>query len=117
MLMYSSSVARFDGDSVPSRDAAVGLGLIADALDRGFDTLDRPARRRFWLGDAIAIGLGWLLLVAVIFYPALQLLAIGGGIAYLGAKPLLRLVLGTDMAQVPRHGTGAPRSRNDLLAA
>lgn len=117
MLMYSSSVARFDGDHVPSRDAAVGLGLIADALDRGLDTLDRPVRRRFWLGDAVAIGLGWLVLVAVIFYPALQLLAIGVGIAYLGAKPLVRLVLGPDMAQVPRGDMRAARSRHDLLTA
>ena len=115
VLMFSNSVAGFDGDRVSSRDAANGLGVIADALDQGLETLDRPAHSRFWLGDAIAIGLGWLLLVTVIYFPALQLLAIGGGILYLGAKSFLRLLFGPDMTRVPNRNTPAARARHDLL--
>jgi len=101
--MFSGKAAEF-GDERISRDAADGLGAIADALHQGLDILDKPGKSRFWLGDAVAIALGWGLLVSVIFYPALQLMAIAAGILCFSAKPLLRLVLGPPVIQPSING-------------
>ena len=77
----------------------IGLGAIATALDEGLAILDNPGYGRFWLGDAIAIALGWLLLVSVILYPPLQLVAFALGILFFGGKSLFRLVLGPPSAR------------------
>ena len=108
--MFSGEAARFEDKSV-SRDAADGLGAIADALHQGLDILDRPGKARFWLADAVAIALGWALLVSVILYPALQLIAIAAGILCFSAKPLLRLVLGSPAIQPAVDGAALRREQ------
>ena len=61
------------------RDAVDGLAAIEFALDQGLEPTGHRSGR---MTDGLAIGLGWLVLVAVIFYPALQLgaIALGGGL-------------------------------------
>ena len=68
------------------------------------------------LSDVLAIGLGWGVLAAAIFYPGLQLLAIVVGIAFFSMRSFARLVLGS-----PRRGRElavfAPVSSNFMRAA
>jgi ABC-type branched-subunit amino acid transport system permease subunit len=72
------------------RDAIDGFAAIAAALDQGIeDTAVHGGR----IVDAVAIGLGWLVLAAIIFYPALQLAAIAICIAFICMRSLVRHVL------------------------
>lgn len=86
----------FSNDDRFGRDARVdaidGFDAIAAALDQGVE-LDACAGTR--LSDVLAIGLGWGLLAAAIFYPGLQLLAIVVGIAFFSMRSFARLVLGS----------------------
>jgi hypothetical protein len=79
-----------------NREAVDGFAAIAAALDQGIDT---NAVRGGGIVDAIAIALGWLVLVAVIFYPALQLAAIATCAAFMCMKSFVRCVLGASMAR------------------
>lgn len=86
---------RFEG-SVPAgpsrRDAVDGLAAIALALDQGMEpTRNRSGR----LADVLAIALGWGVLLAVIFYPALQLGAIALCCAFLGLRSFARYAFGS----------------------
>lgn len=99
--MFSGEAARSDGNDILFRDAACGLGAIASALDQGLDVTCTRERAPCRLSDMAAIGLGWLLLAVVIFYPALQLLAIAAGVFFLGGKSAVRLVLGRSSALTP----------------
>ena len=86
-----------DGAGVGSRrDAIDGLSAIAAALDQGLDAAPANGNK---LADAIAIGLGWLMLAAVIFYPALQLAAIALCAAFFFMRSFSRLVFGASSSQ------------------
>jgi len=91
-----------------SRDAIDGFDAIANALDQGFDPAHSKSSR---LGDFLAIAAGWLVLVAVIFYPSLQLVAIVVCAAFLGTRSFARLILG------PSPSGEQQREGQALLAA
>jgi hypothetical protein len=72
-----------------NREAIDGFSAIAAALDQGIDTAGMNSG---WFADAVAIGLGWLVLAAVIFYPALQLAAIAICVSFICARSFARYV-------------------------
>lgn len=78
------------------RDAIDGFSAIAAALDQGLDAAPANGNK---LVDAIAIGLGWMVLAAVIFYPALQLAAIALCVAFFFMRSFSRLVFGASSPQ------------------
>jgi hypothetical protein len=78
-----------------NREAVDGFAAIAAALDHG---IDANAVRGGGIVDAIAITLGWLVLAAVIFYPALQLAAIATCAAFMCMRSFIRCVLGSSFA-------------------
>lgn len=77
----------------PSRDAADGFSSIALALDHGLNTT--TGRAGGGIVDVLGIAAGWAVLLAVIFYPALQLAAIGVGVAIMAGRSIMRGVLQT----------------------
>jgi hypothetical protein len=92
----------------PNKDAVDGLGAIVVALDRGLDAGGQAPTVKF--GDIFAIGLGWLVLVAVIAYPVLQLAVLAAGILFLGSRSIVRIILGPSVGDL--RGCG-PLSHTD----
>jgi hypothetical protein len=92
--MYSREYHFRAGDfqaGISSRDAVDGFSAIAAALDIG---LDERATNGGKIADMMAILLGWALLAAVIFYPALQLAAITACAGFFCMRPFIRYVFG-----------------------
>ncbi len=75
-----------------SRDAIDGLGAIAAALDHGASAPARTIGGK--VADVVAIGLGWLMLAAVILYPTLQLAAIAACAGFMFLRSFPRLIFG-----------------------
>jgi hypothetical protein len=76
---------RFNGDAIE------GFSAIAAALDGGMvETVGNGGK----ISDALAIGLGWLVLVSVIFYPSLQLAAIVICGGFMCTRSLIHSVIG-----------------------
>ena len=90
------------------RDAVDGFAAIASALDHGIASTDR---RSGSITDVLAIGIGWLVLAAIIFYPASQLAAIALCAAFFCLRSFARYVIriGRHQAQaiVGRQGSTA----------
>jgi hypothetical protein len=86
---YAFSAAGLEGGS-PNREAVDGFSAIAFALDHGIDEAGINGTR---IVDAVAIGLGWLALAAIIFYPALQLAAIATCAAFMCMRSFTSYVL------------------------
>jgi hypothetical protein len=105
---FDFEATAFVGDH-SGRDAIDGFAAIASALDRGIDSTDRPSGR---ITDVLAIGVGWLVLAAVIFYPASQLAAIALCAAFFCLRSFARFVFGSDVA---RHKQ-SPDGRGPLPA-
>src|SRR5215213_2177745 len=80
----------FSAAGSSSRDAVEGLGAIAAALDQGLEATGSIGNK---IVDAVAIALGWFLLVAVIFYPALQIAAIALCASFMCMRSFVRYVL------------------------
>ena len=99
------SAAEFAGGR-SSREAVDGFSAIAAALDQGIDATGTTGGKIF---DALAIGFGWLVLAAVIFYPALQLAAIAICVTFICMRSFIRYVLGSTLAVRDR----SPESRPD----
>jgi hypothetical protein len=97
----------FDGSS--NKDAVDGLGAIVFALDRN-RSFDIASQAPIKFGDLVAIGLGWLVLVAVIAYPVLQLALLAAGMLFLGARPIMRFVLGPPITDIS-HSVPTYRDR------
>jgi hypothetical protein len=76
---------------ISNREAVDGFSAIAAALDNG---LDESTKNGGKIVDMLAILLGWALLAAVIFYPALQLAAISACVGFLCMRPFIRFVFG-----------------------
>jgi hypothetical protein len=109
----------YDAASLPGSEAAFrrahgggihGLNAFADALDDGV-SLHQPTGIR--LTDLCAIALGWAMLMVVIFYPALQLVAIAACAAVIGLMSLVRAVVdmirGDSSRRIPDRGFAPPR--------
>jgi hypothetical protein len=82
-----------------SRDAIDGLAAIAAALDHGASAPARTTGGK--IADAVAIGLGWLMLAAVILYPTLQLVAIAACVGFMCLRSFPRLVFGPPRSSLP----------------
>jgi hypothetical protein len=80
-----------------SRDAVEGFCAIAAALDQGL--VDGSCSHRGKFLDNLAIGIGWAVLVAVIFYPGLQLAAIAVCSGLMVVRSLFRLLLRANPAE------------------
>jgi len=96
-----------------SREAIDGLSAIAAALDHG---ISETADNGGGITDLMAIMLGWGALVAVIFYPALQLAAIATCIVFFCMRSFLRVVFGESATLVEWQSEMPPR-RQSLLRA
>lgn len=83
---YDCSADFRAGDS--RRDTIEGFALIAAGLDRGVGAIGNTSK----VADLLAIGLGWLLLSVVIFYPTLQLAAFAICIAFMSVRTFVHLV-------------------------
>lgn len=106
-----STVGFAGGNS--NREAIDGFSAIAAALDQGIDPAHRAGGK---ILDMIAIGLGWAVLAAVIFFPALQLAAIGICVAFMFVRSFGRLILGVP-GQSLEWTRQAMLSEGSLLAA
>ena len=73
------SIADF-GSRSSGGEAVDGFSAIVATLDRG---VEPKSTKSGGILDLVAIGLGWLLLVAVVVYPALQLAAIALAAAFM----------------------------------
>jgi hypothetical protein len=107
---YNFSTADFAGGS-SHREAIDGFSAIAAALDRGMEATETNGSR---IADAVAIGLGWLVLAAVIFYPTLQLGAIVVCVALMCMRSFIRYVFGA-IVSPPMWPSGSPRSRDHSI--
>jgi hypothetical protein len=85
---YSYPANYPDGRS--TRDTINGFALIAAGLEGGVDVIQSNGR----IGDVMAIGIGWLMLAAVIFYPTVQLMAFGICMALMCMRPFVQHVFG-----------------------
>lgn len=85
---HNFASARFV-DGVASRDAVDGFAAIAAALDYGLDAEEAYGAK---ILDLLAIGLGWIVLASVIFYPQLQLAAIAMCATFLLVRSFARRV-------------------------
>ena len=74
-----------------SKEAIDGFSAIAAALDHG---IDETSVNGGGIMDLAAIMLGWGVLIAVIFYPALQLAAIGICAAFFCLRSFPRIIFG-----------------------
>jgi hypothetical protein len=78
-------------DGRSTRDTTDGFALIAAGLEEGgVDVIQGNSK----IGDALAICLGWLMLAAVIFYPTVQLVAVGVCIALMCMRPFVQHAFG-----------------------
>jgi hypothetical protein len=93
------------------REAIDGFSVIEAALDHGISETAVNGGR---ITDLIAIMLGWGVLVAVIFYPALQLAAIATCIVFFCMRSFLRLAFG--QAVVKWQSERSPGHRSLLRA-
>lgn len=85
---YDSLASDFQlGNS--SRDTIDGFSAIAAALDQG---LVEPNKSGSNITDILAIVLGWSLLAAIIFYPALQVAAIAACVGFFCMRSFARFV-------------------------
>jgi hypothetical protein len=86
------SIADF-GSRSSGREAVDGFSAIVATLDRG---VEPKATNGGGIVDLVAIGLGWLLLIAVVVYPALQLAAVALCAAFMCLRRgrLVAIVLG-----------------------
>lgn len=100
------------GAGTSNRDAVDGFSAIAAALDHG---LDERAINGGKIADMMAILLGWALLAAVVFYPALQLAAITACAAFFCMRPFIRYVFG-QVATVVEWSSGM-QPRDDRCLA
>jgi len=78
-----------------TRDAIDGFDAIAAALDQGLAATECRGCKPI---DVVAILFGWVILVAVIYVPALQLAAIAACVFFFGLRSFARLVLGPSPA-------------------
>jgi hypothetical protein len=88
---YDFLATDFAGDK-SNREAIDGFSAIAAALDQGVEATGTNGSK---IADAVAISLGWLVLAAVIFHPALQLAAILICAAFICARSFADYVLGS----------------------
>jgi hypothetical protein len=88
---YNFLATDFAGGS-SNREAIDGFSAIAAALDQGVEATGANGSK---IADAVAISLGWLVLAAVIFYPALQLAAILTCAAFMCVRSFTSYVLGS----------------------
>lgn len=96
------SITEF-GNRGSNRAAIDGFSAIAATLDQTAEPNEVTGGR---ILDLVAIGLGWLLLVAVVLYPGLQLAAFGLCAAFMCLRPgrLFAVVLGGGPAWNARAG-------------
>jgi hypothetical protein len=99
---FNFEAAAFANDH-SGRDAVDGFAAIASALDHGLDSTHGPSGR---ITDVLAIGVGWLVLAAVIFYPASQLAAIALCAAFFCLRSFARYVFGSDSTRHRRSSDG-----------
>lgn len=99
---FNLDAAAVAGDH-SGRDAVDGFAAIASALDHGLDSTQGSSGR---ITDVLAIVVGWLVLAAVIFYPASQLAAIALCAAFLCLRSFARYVFGSDSARDIRSADG-----------
>ncbi len=91
----------FSADTIAfNRDAVDGFAAISAALDQGL--VARSRSNGASIVDAVAIGLGWMVLVALILHPALQLAAIGACACLIATRSLLRRAFGRQEPSCPR---------------
>ena len=76
------------GAAGSKRDAVEGFASIAAGLDRGIDAIGNSSK----VADMLAIGLGWLLLSAVIFYPTLQVAGFAICIALMSVRTFVHCI-------------------------
>jgi hypothetical protein len=100
---YNFSTAGFAGGS-SHREAVDGFSAIAAALDHGIGATETNGSK---MADAVAIGLGWLVLAAVIFYPTLQLGAIAVCVAFMCMRSFFRCVFGASVSSLMRPSGSA----------
>jgi hypothetical protein len=100
--------------SGPSRETVAGFSAIAAALEHGLDAKGTGDGR---IVDVLAIGFGWLVLIAIIFYPALQLAAIAIGVTFICMRSFMGCVLGSALSSAPCSPGFSPRDRPSLRAA
>jgi hypothetical protein len=95
-------------------EAIVGFTAIAAELDRGIEATKTHGSK---FSDAVAIGLGWLVLAAVIFYPALQLAAIVACVTFMGMRSFVRHVIAAPASEQvwPSHYS-SEQERSFLMA-
>jgi hypothetical protein len=101
---YQFSTAEFGG---PHSDAIDGFSAIAAALDHGIEAVETNGNK---FADAVAIGLGWLVLAAIIFYPTLQLAAIVACVAFMCMRSFIRVVFGAAVSS-PAWPSGSSRQQ------
>lgn len=88
-------------DGCSTREAIDGFSAIAAALDQGMDATGNVGGK---IADAVAIGLGWLVLAAIIFYPSLQLVAIAACGAFMCMRSFSRIIFGPSASYPSRAG-------------
>ena len=96
-----------------SREAIDGFSAMAAALDHG---ISETAVNGGGITDLVAIMLGWGVLVAVIFYPALQLAAIATCIVFFCMRSFLRIAFGQAATLVEWQSEMSPRHQSLLRA-
>jgi len=111
--MFLQDFAASDGRN-SRRDAIDGFSAIAAALDQ---RLPASGDSNPSFVDFAAIGLGWMVLIAAILYPALQLAAIAVGAAYFCSRPLLRLLFGPQRKSAGSLQFGEAERQNIMLVA
>jgi hypothetical protein len=84
-----------------NRDTVEGFASIAVGLDRGIDVIGNGNK----MADIMAIGLGWLLLSAIIFYPSLHVAAFAICIAFMSIRTFAYNVLGIDNRRFSKPST------------
>jgi hypothetical protein len=109
---HDFSATDFSGGG-SSREAIDGFSAIAAALDQG---IDQTGIEGNGIADVVAIGLGWLVLAAVIFYPALQLAAIAICAAFMCMRSFKRRVLGSTLSSPEYSPAFSRRDRPSFLA-
>lgn len=110
---YHFSTADFAGGG-SHREAIDGFSAIAAALDRDMEATETNGSK---ITDTVAIGLGWLVLAAVIFYPTLQLGAIVVCVALMCLRSFIRYVFGAVVSPPTWPSESARGRENSILTA